>query len=259
VNPDPSGEVLDPVAAYDCVAPLFADLSRRREAYLRKVEELVIARVPANSQSLLDVGAGDGRRAVRIAGSTGIQRIVLLEPSARMREGVSAACEMWPIRAEALAESSIVTGRSFDAIICLWNVLGHIRAHERLKVLKALGQLLSPKGALFVDVNHRYNMRAYGFWRTAGRMMYDRVFPSEANGDVTVRWDVCGAVCSTYGHVFTQLEMQRLIAAAELVTGETIFADYKSGEIRRSGLWGNLFYVLRRGGQWRNGSRLMLK
>lgn len=248
MNPDHSSdEVLDPVAAYDCVAPLFADMSRRREAYLRKVEDLVIAREPANSQSLLDVGAGDGRRAVRIARAAEIHTIVLLEPSAKMRVGADASCEIWPIRAEELNDAAPAE-KSFDAIICLWNVLGHIRAHERLKVLKALGQLLSPKGALFVDVNHRYNMRAYGSWRTAGRMMYDRVFPSEANGDVTTRWDVRGAVCSTYGHVFTQLEMQRLIAAAELVTAEVIFVDYESGEIQPSGLKGNLFYVLRRGG-----------
>jgi SAM-dependent methyltransferase len=213
---------------------------------LRKIEKLVIARVPANSQSLLDVGAGNGGRAVRIALGAGIHQIVLLEPSAKMRQGADPSCEIWPIRAEGLNDAA-PAGRSFDAIICLWNVLGHIRPQERLNVLKALRQLLSQDGALFVDVNHRYNMRAHGFWRTAGRFVYDRVFPSENNGDVTMRWDVPVAACSTYGHVFTQIEMQRLIAGAELVTEETIFVDYESGEIRRSGLKGNLFYVLRCG------------
>jgi SAM-dependent methyltransferase len=248
VTPDHSSdEVLDPVAAYDRVAPVFADLSRRREAYLRKIEELVVARLPPGSESLLDVGSGDGGRAVRIARSAGIQRIVLLEPCASMRQSADASCEIWPIRAETLADA-VPSGGSFDVIICLWNVLGHIRAQERLNVLKALEQLLSPDGVLFVDVNHRYNMRAYGFWRTAGRILYDRVLPSENNGDVTMSWDVCGERCNTYGHVFTQIEMQRLISGAGLVTRETVFVDYDSGDIRRSGLKGNLFYVLRRGG-----------
>lgn len=241
-----SDEVLDPVAAYDRLAPVFGNLSRRREAYLRKIEELVVARLPTNSQSLLDVGAGDGCRAVRIARAAKIDKVVLLEPSAKMRQGADSSCEIWPIRAEALADAA-PAGRSFDAIICLWNVLGHIRPQERLNVLKALAQLLSRNGALFVDVNHRYNMRAYGLWRTAGRILYDRIFPSENNGDVTLSWDVRGERCNTYGHVFTQVEMRRLIAGAELVTRETIFVDYESGEIRQSGWKGNLFYVLGRG------------
>lgn len=238
--------VLDPVAAYDRVAPVFNDLSRRREAYLRKIEELVAARVSANSQSLLDVGAGDGRRALRIARAAEINKVVLLEPSANMREGADAFCEIWPIRAEMLADAA-PAGRTFDAIICLWNVLGHIRPQERLNVLKAMGRLLSRNGVLFVDVNHRYNMQAYGLWRTAGRILYDRIFPSVNNGDVTMSWNVRGERCNTYGHVFTQIEMQRLVSGAELVTRETIFVDYESGEIRESGLKGNLFYVLGQG------------
>lgn len=241
-----SDEVLDPVPAYDRMATVFAEMSLRRRTYLRKIEELVIARVPANSQSLLDVGAGDGSRAVRIARAAGIHKIVLLEPSEKMRRGADASGEIWPIRAEGLNDAA-PAGRSFDAITCLWNVLGHIRPQERLNVLKALRQLLSPNGLLFVDVNHRYNMRTYGIWRTAGRIVYDRVFPSENNGDVTMHWDVRGTACSTYGHVFTQLEMQRLIGGGELVTKEAIFVDYASGEIRRSALKGNLFYVLRHG------------
>lgn len=240
-----SNEVLDPVAAYDRVAPVFDDLSRRRATYLRKIEELIIARVSANSQSLLDVGAGDGRRALRIAHAARMDKVVLLEPSAKMREGADASSEIWPIRAEMLTDAASV-GRAFDAIICLWNVLGHIRTQARLSVLKEMGQLLSRNGVLFVDVNHRYNMQAYGWWRTVGRILYDRIFPSLNNGDVTMSWNVGGERCNTYGHVFTQIEMQRLIASAELVAREIIFVDYESGEIRKSGLKGNLFYVLGR-------------
>ncbi|HEY1801974.1 MAG TPA: class I SAM-dependent methyltransferase [Terriglobales bacterium] len=238
-------EVLDPVAAYDRVAPVFAEIALRREAYLRKIEELVIARVPANSRSLLDVGAGDGSRAVRIARAAGIHKIVLLEPSAKMRRGADTSCEIWPIRAEAL-RGTVAEGRSFDVIICLWNVLGHIRLQDRLNVLRELARLLSQDGMLFVDVNHRYNMRAYGFWRTVGRMAYDRLVPAQSNGDVVVSWGLGKTTCSTYGHVFTQREMADLIADAGLKITEKIFVDYESGDVRRSGLQGNLFYVLRR-------------
>ncbi len=244
---DSSDEVLDPVAAYDRIAPVFEEISLRREAYLRKIEELVVARVPANSQSLLDVGAGDGRRAIRIAREAGIHKTVLLEPSEKMLRGADARCEIWPIRAEAL-NGTVGEGRSFDVIICLWNVLGHIRLQDRLSVLRELARLLSQDGVLFVDVNYRYNMGAYGLWRTVGRMVYDRFAPAQSNGDVLVSWELDGMGCTTYGHVFMQREMENLIAGAGLKITGKIFVDYGSGEVRRRGLQGNLFYVLRRRG-----------
>jgi len=52
-----TGELLDPVAAYDRVAPVYAGLSEQRRAYLDAIERLIVGEVPARSRSLLDVGA----------------------------------------------------------------------------------------------------------------------------------------------------------------------------------------------------------
>jgi SAM-dependent methyltransferase len=90
----------DPVAAYNRLAQHYARLADRREAYLRGMERIILSRIPRGTRSLLDVGAGDGARALRIAAETGIGRVVLLEPSAEMAKKSAAQAEVWPIRAE---------------------------------------------------------------------------------------------------------------------------------------------------------------
>jgi SAM-dependent methyltransferase len=243
-------EILDPVVAYDRIAPFFSDISDRRKRYLASIDRLVAAMVPSGSRSLLDAGAGDGRRALLIAKDCGLDEVVLLEPSPGMMKEPAAASAVWKLRAEDLGpERAGVEGcnRHFDVITCLWNVLGHIRPEvARLHVLRELGELLSPEGRLFVDVNHRYNSRAYGLFQTVGRFLHDRLSPNEANGDVTVSWNFGKEQYRTYGHVFTDQEIRRLSEQANLVVCERVVVDYETGETRDRAWDGNLFYVFRR-------------
>jgi 2-polyprenyl-3-methyl-5-hydroxy-6-metoxy-1,4-benzoquinol methylase len=258
----------DPVAAYDRLAAHYADLSHRREAYLRGVEREIISRIPKGSISLLDVGAGDGIRALRIASRVGIERVVLVEPSKEMAGRSGELAEVWPVRAEDLGTdtaekdcracgpgtdecvrphtilSNSITER-FDVITCLWNVLGHIpTAEKRLRALTAITRLLAPQGLFFLDVNHRYNLRTYGIFPTSARWMRDLFSLRETNGDVLANWSDAGV--STYGHVFTQSEIMRLCGAAGLDLEERLVIDYDDGRIRRFSFQGNLLYVFRR-------------
>jgi len=242
-----SGDVLiDPVHAYDLISPQFPRLAQQRKRYLDSIDELIIQRVPDNGRLLLDVGAGDGSRASKIASRAKIDSVILLEPSREMARRSAEAREIWNIRAEELdGDDAEFSSRRFDVILCLWNVLGHIRpASARERVLRQLGKLLSPGGRLFVDVNHRYNAKVYGRSRTALRFLFDRICPSERNGDVTARWTFGDLRCATYGHVFTNDEMLQLAALGELKVQETISVDYETGEIQPSIFSGNLLYVL---------------
>jgi SAM-dependent methyltransferase len=249
----------DPVAAYDRMAAHYADLSRRREPYLRCVECEIISRIPTGSRSLLDVGAGDGARALRIASRRGVERVVLVEPSRAMAGKALAHTEVWNVRAEDLAErgpqsvgtaapgSPSMIAERFDVITCLWNVLGHIPTEEkRLCALSAIAHLLAPEGRLFLDVNHRYNLRSYGVLPTTARWMHDLVSRSESNGDVLAEWDVGDASVSTCGHVFTHVEIKRLAEAAGLQLEGRLVIDYGDGRIRRFAFQGNLLYIFRR-------------
>jgi SAM-dependent methyltransferase len=242
---DSSNESLDPVAAYDRLAPYYSHFSKQRAAYLRSVEERIEARIPAGGESLLDIGAGDGTRALRIAAASGIQCVVLLEPSAKMLGETPAGCEVWRMRAEDLDPMAV--SERFDVVTCLWNVLGHISSFDtRVRALSAVAQLLSPKGLVFVDAIHRYNVRSYGATMTAARWVRDRIAPGNKNGDVRARWQTAGGEISAYGHVFTDRELRRLADAAGLECVERIVIDYETGKIRRASCAGNLLYVFRR-------------
>jgi SAM-dependent methyltransferase len=235
----------DPVAGYDHMAAHFAELSRGRDAYLRSVEQLILARIPHGSRSLLDIGAGDGVRARRIASAAGIPRLVLLEPSAAMAALAGGPAELWPIRAEALKPEAIT--ERFDVVTCLWNVLGHIRpGSERQRTLTGIAQLLTPHGLFFLDVNHRYNARSHGVVATAARWIHDRLLPSDTNGDARAKWSSGSEIVSTFGHVFTDREVVRLAHAARLKPLERFVVDYDTGQRRRFAFSGNLLYVFRR-------------
>jgi 2-polyprenyl-3-methyl-5-hydroxy-6-metoxy-1,4-benzoquinol methylase len=233
---------LDPVAAYDRIAPVFARLAEQRRPYLDRIDQLVISEMPPGSRSLLDVGSGDGARARRIAQTRGIAELVLLEPSLAMQGAGHADAKVWTMRAEELQPVQA----EFDVITCLWNVLGHIfPLANRVEVLRQFARLASPHGRIFVDVNHRYNARHYGPLKTALRVLRDRVSWDEKNGDVVVAWQVDETRCTTRGHVFTGKEFRSLALAAGLSIEKTFVVDYATGEQRRWSWQGNLLYVLR--------------
>jgi len=235
----------DPVAAYDRLAAHYPDLCAKREPYLRSVENVVISRITPGGQSLLDIGAGDGTRTLRLTAESGIKRLVLIEPSTEMAGRSSDHAEIWPIRAEDLTTE--FTPERFDIITCLWNVLGHIpTAEKRQCALSAISGLLSPKGKFFLDVNHRYNLRSYGVLPTSARWIHDLFHRNERNGDVVAKWSVGDASISTYGHVFTHREIIRLALAAGLELEERIVIDYQDGGLRRWSMLGNLLYIFRR-------------
>ena len=234
--------LLDPVTAYDRLAPVYALVAAERKAYLDAVDRLIVAEIPPGSRSMLDVGAADGAHAWGIARAAGVQDLVLLEPSAAMRSHCPAEATVWAMRAEDLHRQQ----GSFDVITCLWNVLGHIfPPAARVEVLRQLGRLGSPAGKIFIDVNHRYNARHYGTLATALRFLRDRVAPGVRNGDVTVTWNIEGQPCVTSGHVFTQAEFASLARAAGLTIEKRFVIDYASGQVRRRSWEGHLLYVLR--------------
>jgi len=212
---------LEPVNAYSEIASRYAEISQRRRAYLDAIERLIVT--PA--RSLLDVGAGDGSRTLRIARACGATRVVLLEPSAGMRALQPQGVTHWAMRAEDLIG---VTDR-FDVILCLWNVLGHIE--DRVEVLRQFARL---GHSIYIDVNHQYNAAEYGLLTTLVR------FLSGASGDVTVNWEAC----ATRGHVFTDREFRSLARQAGLKVKKRFVIDYATGNLRRWSWQGNLLYVL---------------
>ncbi len=104
--------------------------------------------------------------------------------------------------------------------------------------------LLTNTGRIFLDVNNRYNARAYGWMLTIRRILYDLVHPSEANGDVEFTWRIGEQVVRASGHVFTLREVENLVRDAGLRVHRRFIIDYRTGQLRRSVFGGQLLYEL---------------
>lgn len=235
--------ILDPVAAYDRIGPVFGRIAEKRRAYLDGIDQLVISEIPPGSRSMLDVGSGDGARARRIAKARDIGELVLVEPSVPMQRRNGSDAKIRTLRAE---ELRLIDGE-FDVITCLWNVLGHIfPSASRVEVLRQFARLASPHGSIFIDVNHRYNARHQGAIRTALRYLRDHLNWNDTNGDVMVAWNVEDLRCTTRGHVFTHREFRSLADAAGLSIDQQFVVDYATGARRRWSFEGHLLYVLAR-------------
>ena len=235
---NPEIQKLDAIAAYDRIAPVFRELSQARSAYLDAVDAEILKRV-RGAKSLIDVGAGDGLRALKIADQAGIQSVVLVEPSAGMRERIPAGFEVWDAPMEALPASL----RRFDAVLCLWNVLGHVPAGRRIEGLKNLSRLCSESGCIVLDVVNRYNVAECGAGAVLRRLVRDVM--SASVEDVPVRWRTGTGDVSTKGHAFSAREMTQLLRDAGLSVKERVALNYGTG--RRCGwTWsGSLLYILR--------------
>jgi SAM-dependent methyltransferase len=225
---------------YDELAPWFRSYSERRRAYLSGIDELVVPRL--RGTSLLDVGAGDGVRARRLARRAGLRRLVLVEPNmpmARLCDGPGA--EVLTVRAEELS----MPGECFDNATCLWNVLGHIETHaDRVRALRNISRLLAPGATLHLDLQNRYNVRAYGWRKVTGNLVRDLRHPRGENGGRRFKIDLGDRRLSARGYLFSPAESSRMIEAAGLRIVRRLVVDYRTGELRRTWMEGQLFYEL---------------
>jgi hypothetical protein len=151
------------------------------------------------------------------------------------------ADEIWQAPAQSLRE----TAQRFEAITCLWNVLGHLPGSEaRIEALAGMRRLLAPGGQIFCDVNNRHNAHAYGRTRVLLRRFIDSVLPDERRGDASFEWQVGGERIAATGHLFTPREMHGLADAAGLVVAEELAIDYVTGEPSGCPRHGQLLYRL---------------
>jgi len=230
--------------AYDALAPHYRDYARSRAAYCEAVDRWVCAWRPPRVSAMLDVGSGDGGRAVRLARALDADRLVLSDPSVPM----VALCREHDRVAvlQCAAEALPLTAGPFDAMTSLWNVLAHVDGHAaRLAALRRMASILAPRGRLFLDVHNRYNAATAGRRRVVRRLLRDYVRPAEANGVVPFTWEVGGIQIPASGYLFAPAEIQALFDAAGLVVVGRAWVNYADGS--SAGPWsGQMLFVLER-------------
>ncbi len=231
------------LAAYDAIAPVYAEYSSNKQAYLDAVDDLVMSRLSADMR-LLDIGAGDGRRLAKIKQGVGLTDCVAVEPSAKMAKicKEQAQVPVHEVFAEKLDELDI---GQFDAVSALWNVFGHVPSSEaRLTALRHIAAKLKPGGIFMMDVNNRHNAIAYGPFNVLQRVIIDTVNFDERRGDASYEWQIGDQTFQGSGHLFTPGEIENLLKKAGLKIVKRLSLNYATGAVSNSPYRGQLFYIL---------------
>ena len=231
---------------YDHMAPYYRAYAEKKSAYINEVNAIICEYAPTGTKSMLDIGAGDGVRAVNVAQQIGVDHLVLLEPSremAKLCQGLPVAA-VWNNTSDELPDRHAVP---FHLATAMWNVLGHIpNRTSRVRALKKTAALLAPGGRIILDVNNRHNASAYGTARVFARRVIDSILPDERRGDIEFFWTVEDRKIPAKGHLFTPREMAGIIRDAGLKISRIYAVDYMTGRRTENLTAGQLVYILER-------------
>lgn len=226
---------------YTELAPHYRDYVQSRANYLWGIDKLILETL--GGDSILDVGAGDGVRSMELARMSGIGKVVLVDPNKAMAElcrkntgrGVveTGAERLWGVMGE------------YDNVFCLYNVLGHVSdENSRLVALQNMANKLAPNGSIYLDVNNRHNVRAYGLNTVKGNLMMDLVSRDNSHGDVSYTVNIGGKNINASGHVFSPGEMENLIDESRLEIRRKVFVNYDTGRKALTSFSGQMFFEL---------------
>lgn len=228
---------------YTKFAPSYAKYASTKNDYLRAVNSFII-KSSKNGASMIDVGAGDGKRSREISDGIKTTNLTLLDNSQGMVNllkniaGAKVICGN-------IADTEFKLEGKFDVVTCLWNVFGHIPdAPKREVAIKNLRGLLKQDGFIFLDVNNRYNMAQYGVKNVLRNMIKDIFGKKQANGDFELDFDVDKEKIKTKVHIFSPSEINKLIKSSGLKIVQRRVINYRTGARCKSVFGGQLLYKL---------------
>lgn len=227
--------VLSSVKFYDSLSVIYDAELERRAPWVRRVEGLITGWAKARgAKSLIDFGAGNGRRALRLMQGANLAATAIDVSPGMIDEALRLGVEAHVVDiASPSFDAAAFEGRKFDVVICTWNVLGHVEgAQSRLQALRNMRAVLAPGGAVVLDVNNRYNAAHYGWRAVLKNIVRDAMNPASAGDFIANRQDPEGQIMHTFVHVFSRGELHRLCADAGLVPVEEHYLDYDTGESR---------------------------
>lgn len=215
---------------YSAFSGSYATYAESRRPYLESVDRFILREVKS-ATNMLDVGTGDGQRAVRLSQKLNTQRLDLLDSSpgmcqlAQTHNSVSVKGEVYCMD---ICDPTLT--ERYDLVTCLWNVLGHIHPHsKRVKALASMARLIKPGGSLIFDVNNRYNYAHYGFVAVRN-CIRESFYTRKTDGDFSLSILMDGKPSTTMVHLFCPKEVRSLLKAAGLVDAKLAYIDYASGE-----------------------------
>lgn len=210
----------DSISFYDDIGPQeFGDISLCRRSYLDAVDEIIIQQ--SSGTVYLDIGSGDGRRALKISSRIGTCLNYCLDSSREMHR----SCIEKNLKSSCVTFDKYDPPFQCDVITCLWNVLGHM--DDPVRNVKKMVGLLEPGGKLFVDVNNKWNVAEYGCSNVFKNMIFSkRIFEIKGR--------------NAHVRLFSPMELDKAFDGTHL---DKVYVDYKTGEKRCSMFKGQILYI----------------
>lgn len=219
----------------------YEDAKSMKSSYMKAIDMLVADNIERGP--VLDVGCGDGLRALNIAGDYKSD-VVGMDNCAEMVEMANQNGIQTVLHEDITALSDKTRtqfqGR-FATIFCLWNVLGHIiRLEDRKRAMRNIVTLLADDGLLFVDVNNRLNICQYGLFRSLRNAVIG-IFQKEKGLFVL---PINDSVTQVY--LSSKKEFISLLKGSGLQLECLVYVNYQSGEIEKKSWCGQLLAVCRK-------------
>jgi len=207
--------------------------SRRYPAPNRRVLRLAAGLLPAGG-TFLDYGAGTGRYCAPLVEATGatciafdISEVALATLSARFADLVERGRLV--LSGPRMGDLEAVAARRgpLDMALLAFGVLGHVAGRrQRVALLRALGDMLRPGGALMLSVpNARRRFRAEQR-ESAALVRNGRLEP----GDILYRRAADDHAIDLYYHLYSLAEIRRDIEAAgfavTVATAESVLPEH---------------------------------
>jgi SAM-dependent methyltransferase len=227
---------------YNSIASNYHLQALAKMNYLNAVDNYIIKAMAGSLvDNYMDVGTGDGRRALKLIQNLDIKGYKVLVDDSKEMLGL-----LEDIEGVDLFNDNVLNYKSstkFSLITCLWNVLGHFSSKDtRINFFKLVEEQLKPGGVFICDVNNRYNISHYGFNSVAENLKNDQGDKDQNSG-----WfDLAIGAHKTKVYMHSPFDIDTYIISTALELEETIYIDYTTGARASNFFEGQLVYKLRK-------------
>jgi SAM-dependent methyltransferase len=224
---------------YNSTADTYNEQSLSKVQYLNAVDEFIVGDLSKTQlKNYLDIGTGDGRRALKLKEKLNISdSTVLVDDSEKMLSHIKNLASIKIVNDTIFNYKPDI---KFSLITCLWNVLGHFPSKDlRIEFFKIIETILEPEGVFIFDVNNRYNIEYYGHKNVAVNLKKDHL-----NIDNAGWFDLGEGSSKTKVYIHSPFDINRYLEGTKLVLEYVAYIDYETGELKDTFFEGQLVYKI---------------
>ena len=210
---------------YDKLANSYRVEYKNRLPYIKTVNEKICKFInPNRNLNILDIGVGDGERAMHFISQLNIKKnnYYGLEPSNKMFQ--KAKTKLLDKNLYNLNLENFNHKIKFDYIWFLWNVIGHVNDADTffLKVTR----LIKDNGYIIFDFNNLFNIEEYGYFKYLKNKILS-LFIS------VFKFKLTNLNNTTQVNFYTKSYINKILKKNNIQIKKIYFINYQNGKIEK--------------------------